>query len=247
MDNGTVRKLALVTGAGQRIGKGIAMHLAERGWDVAIHFNRSEKDAGELVQTLSLKFPGGRFDAFRADLVVTSETESLLGIVAGKMGKPELLVNNASVFEPSTIKESAPEFFDRQMAINFRAPFILIREFANLCQKGTIINMADTRITRNQPGFAAYTLAKKALWELTKMASLELAPAIRVNAIAPGLALPPEGKDEDYLLGLASRIPMKQPGGLIPVLKSVDFILGNDYLTGQLLFCDGGENLGTTS
>jgi NAD(P)-dependent dehydrogenase (short-subunit alcohol dehydrogenase family) len=245
MNSDFTRKPALVTGAGQRIGRGIAFHLAERGWNVAVHYNRSEKDAAELAQALSRKFPAGRFETFRADLTDTHETEMLMGRVATTMGKPEMLVNNASVFEPASIRNSTPQFFDRQMAVNFRAPFILIREFACLCEKGLIINLVDTRITGNQPGYAAYTIAKKALWELTKMAALELAPRIRVNAIAPGLALPPAGKDENYLLKLSGRVPMKKPGGLIPILKSVDFILENEYLTGQLLYCDGGENLGT--
>ncbi len=245
MDSDSVRKPALVTGAGQRIGRGIAVHLAERGWDVGIHYNRSEKDATELAQALTRKFPDGRFEVFRADLTDTHETELLMGRVTDRMGKPEMLVNNASVFEPAFIKNSTPQFLDRQMSVNFRAPFILIREFARLCDKGLIINMADTRITGNQPGYAAYTLAKKALWELTKMAALELAPGFRVNAIAPGLALPPAGEDESYLLRLSGNIPMRKPGGLIPILRSVDFILDNEYLTGQLLYCDGGENLGT--
>jgi NAD(P)-dependent dehydrogenase (short-subunit alcohol dehydrogenase family) len=115
-----------------------------------------------------------------------------------------------------------------------------------LAKEGTIINFVDTRIVNNKSNFAAYSLSKKALWELTKMTALELGPKIRVNAIAPGLSLPPEEKGEDYLWKLAENITMKRPGGLEPILKSLDYILNNDYLTGQLLFCDGGENLGLT-
>jgi NAD(P)-dependent dehydrogenase (short-subunit alcohol dehydrogenase family) len=103
--------------------------------------------------------------------------------------------------------------------------------------------MADTRIGRNASNIAAYTLSKKALWELTKMAALEFGPAIRVNAVAPGLAIAPEEKSDAYLWKLAEKIPMKRPGGIDPILKSLDYILANEYLTGQLLFCDGGENL----
>jgi NAD(P)-dependent dehydrogenase (short-subunit alcohol dehydrogenase family) len=110
-----------------------------------------------------------------------------------------------------------------------------------------IINFTDTRIVNNKSNYAAYSLSKKALWEMTKMTALELAPHIRVNAIAPGLTLSPEGKGNDYLWKLAANIAMKRPGGLYPILKSLDYILDNDYLTGQLLFCDGGENLGQTN
>ncbi len=238
------RKLALITGAAQRIGKAMAEHLAERGWDLAIHYNRSGKKAIELKQQISGNFPGGKFQTFSADLLNITETENLLHQVIDKMGKPALLINNASLFEPDVIRATSSGLFDRQMMVNFKAPFILTRDFANLCGKGIIINMTDTRITGNRSNFAVYTLAKKILWEFTKMAALELAPEIRVNAIAPGLALPPEGKGEEYLLKLAGHIPMKRPGGLLPVLKTLDFIIENDYLTGQLMFCDGGENLG---
>jgi NAD(P)-dependent dehydrogenase (short-subunit alcohol dehydrogenase family) len=158
----------------------------------------------------------------------------------------ELLINNASLFEPSKLSETTTEFLDRQMSVNFKAPFILMRDFVNTIKSGLIINFVDTRIVTNQSNFAAYSISKKALWEMTKMAALEFGPQIRVNAIAPGLILPPEEKGGEYLLKLSERIAMKRPGGLEPILKSLDYILNNDYLTGQLLFCDGGENLGLT-
>ena len=113
-----------------------------------------------------------------------------------------------------------------------------------MCKKGNIINFVDTRITTNKTNFSAYSLSKKVLWDLTKMAALELAPNIRVNAIAPGVSLTPENEDESYLWKLAENIPMKKPGGIYPIIKSIDFILENNHLTGQLLFADGGENLG---
>jgi len=156
----------------------------------------------------------------------------------------DLLVNNASVFEPSSLKETSLELLQQQMTVNFQSPFLLCRDLANACEKSLIINFVDTRITNNRSNFAAYSISKKALWELTKMAALELAPNIRVNAIAPGVSLPPEGKDEKYLWNLAKDIPMQKPGGLEPILRSLDFIIANDHLTGQLLFADGGENLG---
>ena len=173
-----------------------------------------------------------------------SQTENLIRQVIAGMGRLDLLINNASVFDPGTIRETSPSFFDEQFGVNLRAPFILTRQFALNCDEGMIINFTDTRITNNTSGFAAYSLAKKALWELTKMAAFELGPTFRVNAIAPGLTLPPADKNDEYLRKLAVQIPMKRPGGLDPILKSVDYIITNDYLTGQILFCDGGENLG---
>jgi pteridine reductase len=156
-------------------------------------------------------------------------------------GQISLLVNNASVFDRNYLKDTDMNFLKHQMDVNFKAPFILIRDFVRHCGKGNIINLVDTRITTNKSNFAAYSLSKKVLWELTKMAALEFAPHVRVNAIAPGVSIPPEGKGDEYIKKLAAHIPAKEPVGLGPILQSVDYILENDLLTGQLLFADGGE------
>jgi NAD(P)-dependent dehydrogenase (short-subunit alcohol dehydrogenase family) len=240
-------KIALITGAAKRVGKAMTIHLASLGWNIAIHYNTSEEEATHFQNLLSTDHPNQHFALFKADLNNDDEVEKLLPEVIQAMGKPDLLINNASVFEPAFIGQTTTEFFDRQMNVNFKAPFILTRNFAQQIKKGLIINFVDTRIVTNQSNFAAYSISKKALWELTKMAAFEFGPNIRINAIAPGLTLPPEEKGEDYLWKLAGNIAMKRPGGLDPILKSLDFILNNDYLTGQLLFCDGGENLGKTN
>lgn len=239
-----MNRTAFITGAAQRVGKAIVEHLASQGWDIAIHYNRSSTDADILAKTLTEKYPLQKFATFGANLMNDSQTENLIRQVIAGMGRLDLLINNASVFDPGTIRETSPSFFDEQFGVNLRAPFILTRQFALNCYEGMIINFTDTRITNNTSGFAAYSLAKKALWELTKMAAFELGPTFRVNAIAPGLTLPPADKNDEYLRKLAVHIPMKRPGGLDPILKSVDYIITNDYLTGQILFCDGGENLG---
>jgi pteridine reductase len=244
MQSDSTFPLVFITGSAQRIGKSLAEHLAANGWSVAIHCNRSRESALELAGNLSALYPEQSFRVFRADLSVTTEVENLLPAVIEKMGKPGLLVNNASVFEPGTLSQTTPDFLEGLLRINFHAPFRLMRDFHRLCGTGTIVNFADTRITSNRSGFAAYSLSKKLLWELTKMAALEFGPDIRVNAIAPGLAIPPADRDDSYMQELARTIPMKRPGGLKPILDSLDFILNNDYLTGQILFCDGGENLG---
>jgi NAD(P)-dependent dehydrogenase (short-subunit alcohol dehydrogenase family) len=239
-----MKQTALITGASKRIGKALAEHLADKGWNVAVHFNSSEKPAEELVNELSVKYPQQKFRSFRANLYETNEVLALISKVVGKFGTIELLINNASTFDPGYLAESSVDLYDRQMNVNLKAPFFLMRDFATLCKKGNIINFVDTRITSNKSNFAAYSLSKKGLWDLTQMAALEFSPLIRVNAIAPGVTLPPDDKDEDYLQNLAQNIPMKKPGGLEPIIKSIDFILENNHLTGQLLFADGGENLG---
>lgn len=239
-----MRKTALITGASKRIGRAIAEHLAAHGWNIIIHFNQSEKPADEFVQYLKAIFPGQQFEKVHADLKNIEEVLIMIPNIVQKFGSFQLLVNNASVFNSGFLKETTPGLFENQMNINVKAPFFLMREFAIHCKTGNIINMTDTRITTSKSDFAAYSLSKKGLWEITQMAALEFAPDIRVNAIAPGVTLTPEDHDEEYLKGLAKNIPMKKPGGIEPILKSIDYILKNEYLTGQLLFADGGENLG---
>jgi len=237
-------KTALITGASKRVGKAMVLHLARQGWNIAIHYNSSDVEAKLLQEELAKDYPNQQFGVFKADLNNASEVEMLIPEVMKTMHRFDLLINNASLFEPAILGKTSTEFLDQQMNVNFRAPFILTRNFAQTVQSGVIVNIVDTRIVNNQSGFAAYSISKKALWELTKMAALEFGPEIRVNAIAPGLTLPPIDKGEDYLMKLAVKIAMKRPGGLEPILMSLDYILNNDYLTGQLLFCDGGENLG---
>ncbi|HET6556872.1 MAG TPA: SDR family NAD(P)-dependent oxidoreductase [Prolixibacteraceae bacterium] len=240
-------KTALITGGAKRIGKALALHLATKGWNIAIHYHSSQTEAMRLQEELKALFPDQVFEIFRADLNEAAEVENLLPQVLLSMPKIDLLVNNASVFDKCSFAETSTDLLDRNMNINFRAPFILTRDFIRLVSEGVIINLVDTKITTNQSNYAAYSLSKKALWELTKMTALEQGPRIRCNAIAPGLTLAPEGKQEDYLEKMAAHIAMKRPGGVHPVLRALDYILDNDYLTGQLLFCDGGENLGLTN
>lgn len=242
-----MRKTALITGSAKRLGRAMAIHLAKQGWNIAIHFNTSELEAKRFCEELATSYPNQQFGIFRANLSVMSEVENLFPQVIPAMGTVDLLINNASVFEPATLAETTSDFLEQQMNVNFRAPFILTRNFARAFTSGVIVNFIDTRIVTNQSNFAAYSLSKKVLWEMSKMAALEFGPNIRINGIAPGLTLPPEEKTEDYLWKLAGKIAMKRPGGVDPILKSLDYILNNDYLTGQLLFCDGGENLGQTN
>jgi NAD(P)-dependent dehydrogenase (short-subunit alcohol dehydrogenase family) len=239
-----MKQTALITGASKRVGKAIAEHLAEKGWNIVLHFNTSESPAELLAKELTTKYSQQKFQAFKANLSSLDEVIKLIPKVMKEFGEIHLLVNNASVFDSGYLKSTSSELYDEQMNVNLKAPFFLIRDFANLCKKGNIINFVDTRVTSNKSNFTAYSLSKKGLWNLTQMAALELAPDIRVNAIAPGVTLAPEDKDENYLQNLAQNIPMRKPGGLDPIIKSVDFILENNHLTGQLIFADGGENLG---
>lgn len=239
-----MKNTAVITGASKRIGKAIVESLAEKGWNVIIHYNHSKSVAEKLAAVLSVKYPSQKFATVKANLTEKNELAELIPNVISEFGEFQLLVNNASVFNSGYLKETSFELFESQIKVNLKAPFFLIRDFANHCKKGNIINLVDTRIASNKSDFSAYSLSKKMLWELTKMAALEFAPEIRVNAIAPGVTLPPENENEKYLQNLAKNIPMKKPVGIHPILKSINYILENDQLTGQLLYADGGENLG---
>lgn len=240
-------RTALITGSSKRIGKAIAEYLAEDGWNIIIHYNSSEELAMELSRTLKTKFPNQKFSTIKANLSNTNEVVGLIPKVVSETSVFELLINNASVFNAGYIADTSFELFDSQMNVNLKAPFFLMRDFANYCKEGNIINLVDTRVTNNKSDHAAYSISKKALWELSKMAALEFAPEIRVNTVAPGVTLSPENEPDNYLENLARNIPMRKPGGVDPVLKSINYILENDHLTGQLLFADGGENLGTNT
>lgn len=236
-------KVALITGSAVRLGREIAQHLADSGWDVALHYRTSSKDVSEFAKELAIRFPDQRFYAFQADLGDIDQVQKLIKQVIERFGQLDLLINSASIFESSPFKETSADSLIRHSQVNFVSPFILMRDFANNASNGQIINIVDTRITNNKSDYLSYTLSKKSLWELTKMAALELAPHFRVNAIAPGAILAPAGKDQHYLEKVADLTPMKTPSGVISILKSIDYIIGNEDLTGQLIFCDGGAQL----
>ena len=157
-------KTALITGAAKRIGKAIVLHLANQGWNIAIHYNTSADEARLFRDKLVESYPRQQFELFKADLNSTEEVETLISQVVKTMGNLDLLINNASVFKPGSFANTSTTLLDHQININFRAPFILTRDFAKQIKKGLIINFVDTRIVTNKSNFAAYSLSKKALW-----------------------------------------------------------------------------------
>lgn len=237
------RQTVLITGAAKRIGRMMSLHLAKRGCDIAIHYNKSKKAAIDLQKSLQEQFVSQNFKIFQADLSNTQDCDELIDKILKQFENLDILINNASVFEPSVIRETSIKLFQNQINVNLLAPFILSRNYAMNSHQGIIVNFLDTRITTNSNSHAAYSISKVAFAHLTKMAALEFAPQIRVNGIAPGATLPPENQGEEYLINLARNTPMKEPGGIVPVLQSLDYIIDNKNLTGQILYCDGGEQL----
>jgi NAD(P)-dependent dehydrogenase (short-subunit alcohol dehydrogenase family) len=231
----------LITGAAKRLGRAMSLHLASLGYSVAIHYNHSEKEAKTLANLIKSK--KGQCALFPADLTNEKETNALIANVKKTFPQLNVLINNASFFEPSAIKTCSIEHFSDNLNVHLKAPFILTKRFAAACQKGNIINILDTNIIQDKTSHFAYLLSKKSLLELTKLSAVELGPHIRVNAIAPGLILPPEGESIGYLKKRAERIPLKKIGDLQSILTSIEFLLNNPYVTGQVIFNDGGEHL----
>ncbi len=236
-----MKKAAMVTGAARRIGRQIALSLAERGFDIALHYHQSEEEARRTADEIAAL--GAQCVLFKADLSDMAQVRELLPSVHSRFGGLELLVNSASIFERGGLLEMEEPFFDRNFTINFKSAVFLTRDFARLCRKGNVINMLDTKITKPSHELFAYTLSKKALAAFTMMAAAELAPDIRVNGICPGPILPPPGQPAEMLQKQIPKVPLRRLGSPKIIADAVLTLLDNDYITGQVLFVDGGQHL----
>ncbi|MBZ0166671.1 MAG: SDR family oxidoreductase [Candidatus Omnitrophica bacterium] len=241
MSRTTNKHCALVTGGARRIGRAICLKLSSMGYTIAIQFHNSKTAAEELKAEIQQS--GGEAGLFSCNLTDPTNTRKLIPLVLEHYPNLSVLVNNASVFEKDSLREADLALFEQHFKIHGQAPFILSHMFARHCKEGDIINLLDTHITQNQSQHFSYLLSKKMLLAMTEMAAVELAPGIRVNGIAPGLILPPDEKSEHYLRRLAKDIPLKRKGSLENVTRTVEFLLKNDFLTGQVIFNDGGEHL----
>ncbi len=235
------RGTALVTGGAKRIGKAICLDLASSGYAIALQYNHSKREAEKTAQYIQNK--GGVCQIFQSDFAVEEQSGALVESVVKKMKRVNVLINNASIFEKSSLRVDETQSLDQHFAVNFKAPCILTNAFVHRCKKGQVINILDTNITKNQTQYNTYLLSKKALHAMTQQAAVALAPQIRVNAVAPGLILPPSGQKNDYLERLAKRIPLRKKGQTKHVTQAIQFFLENDYVTGQVIFVDGGEHL----
>ncbi len=239
--NKRMTNAALITGGAQRIGKAIALALADRGFDIALHYNRSSSEAVALSREILKQ--GVRCEIFACDLSKEKQVSLLLEKVHRKFPNLNLLVNNASIFMPSPLGRPGLKSLHEHWAINFKAPFILSGEFVRLCRKGQIINILDTKVVKNKTEYVGYLIAKKALAELTKMSAVAWAPQVRVNGISPGIILPPPNQGKDYLKKLARHIPLQRSGDVRFIAQAVEFLVDNEFVTGQNICVDGGESL----
>jgi pteridine reductase len=237
-------KVVIVTGGAVRLGKALALALAEQGARLVIHYGSSAGPAQETVT--EIKAMGSDALAIQADLSQSSEAPSIVERAVAHFGQVDILVNSAAIFKPGNWDDTTEANWDRHFAINLKSPFFLSQAFAKHVGReraGHIVNIADWRGVRPGTDHIAYTLTKAALIAMTKSLALALAPNIQVNAIAPGLILPPPGEDQSYLERKAGKIPAQRAGSPQEIAKALLFLLHSDFVTGELIFVTGGQHL----
>lgn len=234
-------KTALITGAAKRLGKAAAIALAQQGVNVVVHYHQSEEAAGGVCE--DLQSIGVSSWPIQADLSDTGQAERLFQEAARQAGAIDILVNNASIFDQETLWETSEASLWRNLQIHAVAPLTLARTLARQNRTAHVVNLLDTRVTVYDREHASYHLSKRVLLTLTRMLAIELAPAIAVNAIAPGLILPPVGEDESYLERLAHCNPLQRYGCPQDVADALLFLLRSRFITGQVIYVDGGYHM----
>jgi len=234
---------ALVTGGAHRVGKAIALALADAGCDLVLHYNHSV-DAAEATAD-EVRALGGQVRLVGADLGDPSRADEIID-GAGDIAPVRVLVNSAAVFPTDGLVDVESDAWDQTMAVNLRAPVFLTQAMARALPDdldGAVVNITDWRTARPYPDHFSYTVAKGGIDAFTVAAAEALAPDIRVNGIALGAILPPAGKDSAYLKELAQEIPLQRVGGTDPVAAAVLFLLRNHFITGEIIRLDGGAHL----
>jgi NAD(P)-dependent dehydrogenase (short-subunit alcohol dehydrogenase family) len=237
-------KAALITGAAKRIGRAMALDLAKDGWDIAVHCHESIGEAAELVE--EMRRLGRKAVAIEGDLAGRETPKKLIKKAKGTLGPLTLLINNASRFEPDDIASVTMSDWDKDQAINLRAPVFLSQAFAAQLpakEPGNIINLIDQRVWKLNPQYFSYTASKGGLWVVTQTMAQALAPRIRVNAIAPGPALPNARMRDKEFEKLQRLTLLKRGTSPDEIAAAVRFILASPAMTGQMIALDGGQHL----
>ena len=237
-------RTALVTGAALRVGRTIAMRLAARGARVAVHYGRSAAAASALVA--ELRAGGGAGEAFAADLTDAGAVVALAERVTAQLGPVDVLVNNASIYERTPFAELDVRAWDRHLAVNLRAPYLLALHLGRAMrarEAGKIVNIGDAGARRPYRDYLPYSVSKAAVIALTEGLAMELAPAVQVNCVAPGPILPPSGASTADEARILARTPLARFGGPDAVAAAVLYLLDADFVTGTTIVVDGGRSL----
>ena len=237
------KQIALITGSAKRIGKEMVIYLAKNGWDLALHYNNSLDEVNELVTTIK---DCCNIFTIQTDFNNLEKVEDLIQEVNKNFGQVSLLINNAASFHKDYFDNFDIGSLQKNMNVNFLAPSILIKNFYNQFRFNkaldvNIINIIDYSIHINSPNYYTYSLAKKALADLTKHNAPLLAPNIRINAIAPGYVIPSETHDIDDFVNKTKNSPLKTSTSIDEILQTIDYILKSKSLTGEIITLDGGK------
>lgn len=235
--------VALVTGAGIRLGREIALALADAGMDVAVHYSHSEKDARATVEEIRRR--GRRSELFAADLTGKDEPDKLIVAVTSQMGKLDVLVNSAAVMRETPLGEVMYGGWDEMMDLNLRAPFFLSQAAAEVMKTrgGAIVNIADLAAFETWSRYIPHSISKAGVVQMTRAMAHALAPKIRVNAVAPGAVMLPDDWPAESAERLRASTPLKKLGTPKDVTDAVLYLLRADYVTGETIIVDGGRHV----
>jgi NAD(P)-dependent dehydrogenase (short-subunit alcohol dehydrogenase family) len=242
------RPAALVTGGATRLGFEFATALAIAGYDIALHYHRSSKLAESAAH--KIKDTGVNCVTFQQDLTEPTAAQ-LIPSVLTEFPNCQVLINSASAYQAATIAETDLALLQQQFTVNFFAPFLLTQAFAQHWitrraespTNSNVINILDNKIAFQQNSYAAYLLSKKSLAEFTQLSAIEYAPSVRINGIAPGVVMPGDSRTDDYIQWRLEGIPLKKQGSPTNLIKAMHYLLNNEFVTGQILTVDGGENI----
>lgn len=244
MPDNALNNTALITGAARRIGRGIALGLAQQGWNIAVHYRQSHNEANDLVE--EIKSHGVKSVALAANLSDPDAIERLIPDCCTKLAPPTCLINNASAFQPDQIKALTCQVWDDHLTINLKAPVFLAQAVVNHLpdgMQGNIINVIDQRVWRLTPDFFSYTISKAGLWTATRTLAQALAPRVRVNAVGPGPVLKSVHQTEDEFRAEVRSTLLKQAPTPEDIARAVMFILQSPAMTGQMIALDSGQHL----
>ena len=241
-----MNKTVFITGAAKRIGKSIALNFKDLGWNIIIHYNSSKKDADELANKINKDNPDTA-RTVQGDLDKEADIRKILNDIDDIFPSLDLLVNNASTFYPTPIEEISDDHWEKLIGSNLKGPLFLIQGLKDKLKasNGSIINITDTNLSKGVPNYSIYSAAKAGLEAITKGLARELAPEIKVNAIAPGAMLEPPDVTwtEDQKDKVIESIPLNRMGSEQDIAEAVKFLAHSEYITGQIIKVDGGRSL----
>ena len=237
-------KNLLITGAATRVGKAIALHFAEKGWNIALHYFRSSSKAKELKKNIEQNWV--KVALIKANLKNSKQVEKIVPLAKKKLGTIDCLINNAALFEKDDITNFTTKSWNDHLNINLLAPTILIKQFVKQASKkkiSNIINIIDQRIFNLTPFFMSYTISKSGLQTLTKTMAMRLGPNIKVNAIAPGPTIKSKRQTDGHFRNQVRSTLLKKSVRSEDICDTIEFLINNNSVTGQIIAVDSGQNL----